>query len=360
MNDIFNTKIRQVLFLMFLLLLVITALYELYAYLPGMLGAVTLYILSRENYFQLTYKKKWKKGWAAMLFILYYSLLLGLPVYLAATLIAPKINELISNPTQMLSGIKGALVLVERKVGFSITSENSINNAVGKITTMLPSLFNSTANLAANLVIMLFLLYYMLYAGSGMERVLFKIIPLKDENTKLLATETKTTIKANAIGIPLIALVQGVTAGIGYWIFGVKDVWLWGFLSGVFSILPVIGSMAIWVPLCIYLYASGNTSMAIGLTLYSAIVTSNIDYFARMGIMKKMGDVHPVITMLGIIVGLGLFGFIGLIFGPLLVNYIIVLFGIYMNEFVEKPSGTAETFNENIVEAASVTHHQEA
>jgi predicted PurR-regulated permease PerM len=97
--------------------------------------------------------------------------------------------------------------------------------------------------------------------------------------------------------------------------------------------------MIIWVPICIYLFASGNTGTGIGLLLYSAIVTSNIDYFARLSIMKRLGDVHPVITLFGIIVGLSLFGFIGLIFGPLMVNYIIVLFDIYMNEFVEEQPG---------------------
>ena len=53
--------------------------------------------------------------------------------------------------------------------------------------------------------------------------------------------------------------------------------------------------------------------------------------------MKKMGNVHPVITVLGVLIGLGLFGFIGLIFGPLLVSYIVVLFRIYMNEFTTVP-----------------------
>ena len=75
--------------------------------------------------------------------------------------------------------------------------------------------------------------------------------------------------------------------------------------------------------------------MGIGLLLYSVIITGNVDYISRITIMRKLGDVHPVITVLGVIVGLGVFGFIGLVFGPLLVNYIIVLFKIYMNEFVE-------------------------
>ncbi|MES1225952.1 MAG: hypothetical protein ABUT20_61305, partial [Bacteroidota bacterium] len=75
----------------------------------------------------------------------------------------------------------------------------------------------------------------------------------------------------------------------------------------------------------------------------SLVVTGNIDYLARITLLKKMGNVHPVITILGVIVGLGLFGFIGLIFGPLLVNYIIVVFAIYMNEFFENKIPEAPT-----------------
>jgi len=335
MSKVFNDRLKQVIFIILIVSLVGLVIKELSAFVPGMLGAVTLYILSRENYFQLIYKKKWKKGWAAFLFIIYYILLIGLPVYLAATLIMPKLNPIINNPGATLATIKNVLLTVQQKTGFNFTSEKSINNAAEKATAFLPSLFNSTANLVTNLATMLFLLYYMLYSGSAMERMLCKIIPLKDENIGLLAAETKKTIKSNAIGIPLIALIQGATAGIGYMIFGVKDALLWGFLTGVFSFLPLVGSMIVWVPLCIYMYVTGETGPATGLLLYSAIVTSNVDYAARITIMKKIGDVHPIISLFGIIVGLNLFGFVGLIFGPLLVNYVIVLFDIYMNEFVD-------------------------
>jgi predicted PurR-regulated permease PerM len=79
------------------------------------------------------------------------------------------------------------------------------------------------------------------------------------------------------------------------------------------------------------------------LLLYSTLVTGNVDYIARITLLKRMGNVHPVITILGVLVGLGLFGFIGLIFGPLLVNYIIVLFKIYMNEFIDSTELLPET-----------------
>ena len=168
-----------------------------------------------------------------------------------------------------------------------------------------------------------------------MEKTLYRIIPLKDNNTSMLAAETKKIVKANALGIPLISIIQGLTATLGYFIFGVHEWALWGFLTGVFAFFPVVGTMIVWVPLVIYTYTAGNAGMATGLLLYSVLITGNVDYISRITIMRKLGDVHPVITVLGVIVGLGLFGFIGLIFGPLLVNYIIILFKIYMNEFVE-------------------------
>ena len=140
-------------------------------------------------------------------------------------------------------------------------------------------------------------------------------------------------ITANALGIPIICCVQGAFAALGYWIFGVEDWGMWGFLTGVFAFFPLVGTMIIWVPLVLFQFATGNTWMATWLTIYSIVVTGNVDYITRLGLLKKIGDVHPMITVLGVIVGLGLFGFMGLIFGPLLVSYFIILIKIYLNEF---------------------------
>ncbi|MEX0636119.1 MAG: AI-2E family transporter, partial [Ferruginibacter sp.] len=147
--------------------------------------------------------------------------------------------------------------------------------------------------------------------------------------------ETKIMIRANAMGIPIICVVQGLFATLGYWIFGVEDWGLWGFLTGVFAFFPLVGTMIVWVPIVLFMFATNVTLPAIGLTIYSFIVTGNVDYITRLGLLKKLGDVHPMITVLGVIVGLNLFGFMGLIFGPLLVSYFIILLKIYFNEFSE-------------------------
>ena len=358
MNITFNNRVKQILLLFLIILLIYLSLRELALFLPGILGAITLYILSRGNYFQLVYNKKWKKGRAAGLYIIYYLILLGIPVFLAITLISPKINSFLSDPSATIETIKQSVADVQQKIGITFASEKSLSGSLDKLTAIIPSLLNSTAMLLANLATMLFFLYYMLYYSSEMEKTLFRIIPLKDDNTSMLATETKKIVKANAFGIPLISIIQGLTATLGYFIFGVKEWALWGFLTGVFAFFPIVGTMLIWVPLVVYTYTTGNSGSALGLLLYSVIVTGNIDYVARITIMRKLGDVHPIITVLGVIIGLGLFGFVGLIFGPLLVNYIILLFKIYMNEFIDKDALRAQA-DLTVVEEIKIEERKE-
>jgi predicted PurR-regulated permease PerM len=331
----FNDQIKQVMILLLLLLMVYLVIKELYVFLPGLLGALTLYILSRASYFQLVYHRKWRKGWTAGLYMLGFMLLIGLLIYFTITLLQHKVEPFLDNPASSLNKAKEAIMGVQKETGITIISDESLATFQQKIAAIIPTLLNDTINLLTNLIILLFVLYYMLVHAKEMEAYLGSIIPLKKTNVDLLAKETKKLVRASALGIPMISLIQGLTATLGYIIFGVDEFILWGFFTGVFAFFPVVGTMIIWVPLVIYMYASGNTWNAAGLALYSLIVTGNVDYVARISLLRKWGNIHPIVTVLGVIAGLGLFGFIGLIFGPLLVNYIILLFKIYSNEFLE-------------------------
>jgi predicted PurR-regulated permease PerM len=334
MSD-FNHRVKQVLLLLLILFLVFLIVQELTGLIPGLLGAITLYILSRSSYFQLIYNRKWKKGGAAALYLILYLLLLGLPVYLSISLIEPKIEKFVSEPQKMVDALKGAVTTIQQRTGINLVSPQSLSDMLNKAAGMLPSLLNSTANLITNMAVMLFVLYYLLYNGREIEKALSHYIPLKPQNINLLASETKKMIKANALGIPIISIIQGFIGALGYFIYGVQEFAIWGLLTAIFAFFPVVGTMIAWVPLVIFMYASGDTWNATGVLIYSVVVTGNVDYLARMTLLKKIGDVHPVVTILGVIVGLGLFGFIGLIFGPLIISYAIILFRIYMNEFVE-------------------------
>jgi predicted PurR-regulated permease PerM len=336
----FNNRIRQVVLLLVIGFLAFLIIKELYVFLPGLMGALTFYILGRERFFNLTEKKGWKPGLAAMMFILIFLMLVAGPLYYAIILISPKVNSVFSHTDEMMTGLKALSEKLKLFTGQDLLNSKNIASLNTTLTNFIPTFLNSSAMILSNLLVMFFVLYFMLTAGRTMERVIREFIPLHHESIIALSHETKNMIKANAIGIPLISVIQGITAWFGYTIFGMNDALMWGFLTGIFAFFPIVGTMLIWVPLVVFLYAQGDSTHATGLLIYSLIITGNVDYLARVTLMKKIGDVHPLITVFGVIVGLQLFGFMGFIFGPLIFSYSIILVKIYAHEFVDPSRNT--------------------
>lgn len=333
----FNFRLRQLILLSVIIVLGILMLKHFYVFLPGVLGAVTLYILSRKLYCRLIEDKGWRPGWTSFLFILIYLVIICLPVYLAVVLVIPKIVAVFNDPVQITLAISTFSNKIQQATGIEIYNADSLQNASKKLANLLPTFLTGTANFVTNLLLMFFVLYYMLFHGKKMEDYLNDFIPLRESNRELLGTETIIMIRANAIGIPLLAVIQGLVGMLGFYIFGINDYGVWGFLAGVASLIPIVGTGLIWVPLTIYLFASGHNWQGIGLAIYSLSVLTNVDYVARITILKKIGDVHPLITIFGVIIGLSMFGFLGLVFGPLLISYFILLTKIYRNEFNAEP-----------------------
>jgi predicted PurR-regulated permease PerM len=329
----FSNRLRQIILLIVLLALGFLLVKELYVFLPGFLGALTLYILSRGWYKRLTVVGRWNKNLTATFFLIAFLVLFGLPVYWIFSLIAPRINEAFSHSQELIQGIKAVSQQVKEWTGQELLTPDTIAKIQEKIANFFPAFLSSTALILSNIAMMMFLYFFMLINGNAMERAIQNLLPLKDENISILGDETMNMVRANAIGIPLISFIQGIFALIGYWIFGINEFVLWGFMTGVFAFFPLIGTTVIWLPIVIYLFSQGQNGAGIGLTIWSLLITGNVDYLARVTLMKKLGNVHPIITVLGVIVGLSLFGFWGFIFGPLLISYFLLLFKIYTSEF---------------------------
>jgi predicted PurR-regulated permease PerM len=156
---------------------------------------------------------------------------------------------------------------------------------------------------------------------------------MKNKNVDLLGSELKKLVISNAVGIPLTAIVQSLVALLGYWIAGVNDLGFWFVFTCITSVVPVIGAGLAFIPICAILYANGHGNSALILLIYCILLVGTVDHVFRFALQKKLGDIHPLITIFGVIVGLELFGFIGLIFGPILIALFILLIRIYLNEF---------------------------
>lgn len=331
----FNNRVRQIILLIIILMIGFLIVKELYGLLPGFLGAITFYIIGRNGYFKLVEQKKWKKGWTALMFIVGFLVIIGLPLYYAIKLVSPQVGAIFSHSDELMAGVKALSERVSALTGQELLTDQNIATIQSNFTGFIPTFLNSTANILMNLLVMIFVLYFMLTGGKEMEKGIHNFLPLSEKSINELGKETVHMVRANAIGIPLISLIQGITAAIAYWIFGLKDWGMWGFLTGIFAFFPIVGTMLVWLPLVIFLYSQGQNWQATGLLIYSLVVTGNVDYLARITLMKKIGDVHPLITIFGVIVGLKLFGFMGFIFGPLIFSYMIILVRIYSYEFVE-------------------------
>jgi predicted PurR-regulated permease PerM len=176
----------------------------------------------------------------------------------------------------------------------------------------------------------------MLVNGRRMEDALYEYIPLKDANVELIGKEVKVMVTSNTIGIAAIALIQGIVGLIGYLIIGVNEPFLWFVATCITAMLPIVGAALVYVPLTIMFFAQGQTGKGIAMAVWGFGLIGLVDNLFRFMINKKLGNIHPLVTIFGVIVGLGMFGFIGLVFGPLLISMFILLLRIYGNEFLSR------------------------
>jgi len=171
---------------------------------------------------------------------------------------------------------------------------------------------------------------------NRMEAAVLLYLPFKKDKIILFGDELVRQTFSNAVGIPSIAVVQGLAGFLCYWITGLHEAGFWGVITGFTSFIPVIGTGLVWVPVAAYMFIIGHTWQGIFTILFGALIMGTLDNVVRFVLAKKMADVHPIITVLGVILGLQYFGFLGLIFGPLLISYFFILLKIYYVEF-QKP-----------------------
>lgn len=333
MNQIHPNKIRQFFLLAVIVLLFWIIWQQMYFMISAFLGAVALYVLVRKKVFRLITEKKWPRWTVAVLVIFVSLILIVLPFAWVISVFINKAGPYIEDPRPLYLMLGRIDVYIRENFHLQLVTPKNIESAVSAITKIAPKLLGSSLTVVSNLGIMYFLLYFMIVKCGDMELWLRRNLPLKNRNSEKVLTEIREMVKSNAIGIPVLALVQGIVATAGYFIFGVSEPVLWGIITGFCSVVPLVGTMLAWVPLDLYLFASGHPSAGIGLLLWGFLAIGTSDNVFRFILQKKLADVHPIITVLGVIIGVNLFGFMGLIFGPLLISIFSLLVRIYVDEF---------------------------
>lgn len=334
-KQINNTPINQIMLILIILLICILIFNNLLYYLPGFLGAITLYILYRNSYFKLTEQKRWNKSLASIVSILISIVFIVLPIWAIVDYLIPQVSSFLNNTDQIVAQFNQVKVFMADKPMLKDIdmSDEALLNFLQRLTRYIPSILNSVMEVGVNILVALFVLYFMLVHGRTLENYIHRAIPFSNTSKKEIWAEVDLMVRSNAIGIPILGLCQGLVAMLGYWIFGVESFILLGILTGVSSIIPVLGTMTIYIPVCLTVFATGSLGNGIGLTLYCFLLVGGIDNILRFTILKTLGNVPPLITVFGVLLGLNMFGMLGLIFGPLILSSVGVLIKVYSNEY---------------------------
>lgn len=333
---IHQNRIRQIFFLLVIVLLGLLLFLELYTFLPALLGAVTLYIVMRNWMFTLTEKRKWKKSLAAALLMFVSLIVILLPIAVLINMLSSKITFAIQHSDELTAALKKIVADLEARFDIVIASNENINKLGDFIKGGIPKLLSATFNTLGTIFFMYFILYFMLVNGRNMETSIYEHMPLRDDNAHMLGKEVRNMVLSNAVGIPVIAVLQGIVAVIGYLIIGVKEPWFWFVVTCITAMLPVVGAALAYVPLALIFFANNQIGSGIFMIIYGFGVIGTVDNVFRFTLAKKIGNIHPLVTVFGVIIGLNVFGFIGLIFGPLLISLFMLLLKIYSSEFITK------------------------
>jgi predicted PurR-regulated permease PerM len=333
-NQIHPKVIRQVILLLVIFVLGALLYRELHFMLGGFLGALALYMLLRMPMFYLAYTLHWKKSLSALLLLLLSLIVIVMPLTWVVIVLVQALKPLLADTTKLQQGLSSIDTFLHNRYDIDLLSNELMQKVPGIVAKVGGNLVGATLAALTNLIVMYFLLYFMLVKGGEMERWVRSNLPLKHTNTIKLIKEVREVVISNTIGIPVLGAIQGLVAMVGYMMFGVESPVMWGIITGIASVIPFVGTMAAWVPLTILTFAKGDSSNGYWLLFWGLVVIGSSDNVFRFILQKYIADIHPIITVFGVIIGLNLFGFLGLIFGPLLISLFLMLVRIYYDEYV--------------------------
>lgn len=315
--------------------------YELSEFITPFLGSLIFYVLFRPFMEYLVEKRKWKDSSAALLVILISFIIVLVPVFVLSNMLYSKVAAIVSNPAPLIASVQQLSERFYALTGKELVSPEMIGNLQTSAGQLIPSFIGKIFVVVGNIGMMYFMLYYMLVFRKRMQDEVNNYLPFNKDNIGVLAAELESQTISNSVGVPLIAIIQGTAAGLGYWLFGVQEPVFWGTITAFASVIPLAGSTLVWAPAALILMLTEGVWMGLGLAAYGGVVIINIDNVARFMIQKKFADVHPLITLFGVIIGLQLFGLPGLIFGPLMLSYFVIFVKMYRNNY-HKTDATAQ------------------
>ncbi len=327
-----SRKQKQNIILIMIVLLGIFLAYSLRIIFSAVLGAIILYTLFRNLYIKLVTVKNWRNIFAFIFITLTTFAIIILPFFTLSWMVIDKLSYFNTNPQYLQDIINHLSTISGIDLSHSSIFETVIKNLENWALGSFPSLVNALLSVFLLITIMYFLLYFMFKEYIKFEEAILHYLPFNKENSLTLATELRKITFSNVLGQGIIAIAQGSLIGIGFYIFNITDPLFWGVVGVLLSFIPIVGSGLVFIPAALISISYQNYTSGVGILLWGALIVANIDNVIRLIINRKYANTHPIVSIVGVIIGIPVFGILGLVIGPLLISYFLLLIKIYESE----------------------------
>ena len=325
-----------------LLVIAVMGFFLFYAALPllaGITGAAIFYVLFKPLYLRLLGIFGGRKALSAMIVLLISLVLIIVPLSYVAYLSTLEMMHLLQD-VETLQAMEGAIGPVMASMGYQYTGiadflQAHIQTIVSIVEGMTIMALDNVASISINVVVLYLIFFYALTEHEKVAKAVREMIPFGENNASELMKEFSSTIRTTVIGNGAASVVLGVLLAAGLVLLGSGHFFFWSLVGTIMAFMPIIGIQIIWIPAGIFYLLMGNYTAGVGIIIWGAFLSYIADGLVRQRVQKKVGEMHPLISLLGLIIGIAYFGIMGIIIGPLILAVFILMLKMFREEYLE-------------------------
>jgi len=332
-----NTRDLQIYFFLALLIGILTLVFFIFLpYLSVFVLAATFALVFQPLHQKILRLMRQNEGLAAFLSTVIVMTVILVPLFLFSFQLIQEARGLYTDLTTGKNTVlpKEVATLIKDRLqkfipGISFNLDQYLRQLLESLVQNFGSVFSTFSKFFINFVLSLFALYYFFKDGDRFKNSMISLSPLTDEHNRMILKKLQVTVSSVINGTLIVALIQGALAGLGFFIFGLPNPVLWGFMTVIAALLPVIGTALVTMPAGFYLLLTGQVLQGIGVIAWGIAIVGTIDNILRPKLIQRKINIHPFFILLSVIGGIAFFGPIGFLIGPLVLSLLFALLDIY-------------------------------
>jgi predicted PurR-regulated permease PerM len=284
--------------------------------------------------FHPVYKKIKKytmgKNIPALILILSIAAIIAIPMfYLVPTIVKQTFDVYVRLQSFNFSEFINSFIQGDASISIAAQLDNIIGQIFSSFLSQFTNMLVNLPSLLLQFAVFLFTFYFATRDAEELTEYISTLSPFSEATEKKFLKELRGITNAIVFGQVFIGIIQGLAIGAGLFFLGVPNALILTFIACLVSIIPVLGSWIVWFPVSIFLFATGQTFAGIFLFLYGALFVATIDNLFRPIILSKQSNLPVALSVIGTIGGLYFFGIAGLVLGPLILAYTLIIIEFY-------------------------------